>query len=112
MVIYFKHNSFEISDASLGILNRLAKFLRDKQKAEIFIAGYTDSTGPKSYNDTISKKRAETVKNCLINRGVQLSKITAIGLGAQDFVASNETESGRKLNRRVEIEIKIDETHL
>jgi general secretion pathway protein A len=111
LVIYFNHNSFEISDASLGILNRLAKLLMNKQETKIFITGYTDSTGPISYNKAISKRRAETVKNYLINNGVSLSKITAVGLGSQDFIASNETEKGRRLNRRVEIQLKIDKPH-
>ena len=111
LVIYFNHNSFEISDASLGILNRLAKLLINKQETKILITGYTDSTGPKSYNKAISKRRAETVKNYLINNGVSLSKITAVGLGSQDFIASNETEKGRRLNRRVEIQLKIDKPH-
>jgi general secretion pathway protein A len=110
LVIYFKHNSFEISDTSLGALNRLAKHINNKQETKILITGYTDSTGPKSYNNAISKRRAETVKNYLINKGVKFSKITAVGLGAQNFVASNETENGRRLNRRVEIELKIDKT--
>jgi general secretion pathway protein A len=111
LVIYFNHNSFEISDASLGILNRLAKLLINKQETKILITGYTDSTGPKSYNKAISKRRAETVKNYLINNGVNLSKISAVGVGSQDFLASNETENGRRLNRRVEIQLKMDKTH-
>jgi general secretion pathway protein A len=111
LVIYFKQNSFEISDTSLGTLNRLAKLINNKQEMKILITGYTDSTGLKSYNDAISKRRAETVKNYLINKGVKFSKITAVGLGAQDFVASNETVNGRRLNRRVEIELKMDKTH-
>jgi OOP family OmpA-OmpF porin len=80
----------------------------DKQDAKISITGFTDSTGSKSYNDAISKKRAETVEKYLINKGIDLSKITAAGIGAQDFIASNETENGRKLNRRVEIELTTD----
>jgi general secretion pathway protein A len=112
LVVYFKHNSSEISDTSLEVLDRLSKLLMNKQDVKISIAGYTDSTGTKSYNIAISKKRAETVKNYLLNKGANLSEITAVGLGAQDFVASNETESGRKLNRRVEIELKFDKTHL
>jgi len=112
LVIYFNHNSFEISDRSLGILNRLAKLLLNKQDAKISITGYTDSTGSKSYNDAIAKKRADKVEKYLINKGVNRSKITAVGLGAQNFIASNKTENGRKLNRRVEIELTIDKTHL
>ncbi len=108
LVIYFNNNSFEISDESIETLNRLTKFIIDKQEAKLIITGYTDSTGSKSYNDAISRRRAETVKNYLINKGVKLSKIYTKGLGAQDFVASNETENGRKLNRRVEIELKVD----
>jgi type II secretory pathway predicted ATPase ExeA/outer membrane protein OmpA-like peptidoglycan-associated protein len=112
LVIYFNHNSFEISDKSIGILNRLVTFLMNNQDAKILVTGYTDSTGPKSHNDAIAKKRAETVKKYLIYKGVNQSKINAVGLGAQDFIASNKTENGRKLNRRVEIELKIDNTHL
>ena len=108
LVVYFKHNSFEISDKSLGILNRLAKHLLNKQDAKISVTGYTDSTGPKSHNDAIAKQRAQTVKKYLINKGVNQSKITAVGLGARDFIASNETLDGRKLNRRAEIELKTD----
>jgi general secretion pathway protein A len=108
LIIYFNHNSFEISDASLEILNRLSKSIINKQETKLIITGYTDSTGSKSYNDAISRRRAETVKNYLINKGVKRSKIYTKGLGAQNFVASNETENGRKLNRRVEIELKID----
>ena len=111
LVIYFNHNSFEISDASLEILNRLAKITTNKEHTKLLITGYSDSTGPKSYNLAISKRRAETVKNCLVKKGVAISKITAVGLGPQDFVASNETENGRRLNRRVEIWLKIDKTH-
>jgi general secretion pathway protein A len=111
LVVYFNHNSFEISDASLVILNRLAKLIINKQKTKILITGYSDSTGQKSYNKAISKRRAETVKNYLLDKGVKLSKITAMGLGAQDFIASNETENGRRLNRRAEIQLKMDKTH-
>ncbi|MDH3882972.1 MAG: AAA family ATPase [Desulfobacterales bacterium] len=106
LVIYFNDNSFEISETSLGILNRLAKHIINKQETKLLITGYTDSTGPKSYNIAISKRRAETVKNYLMKKGVKLSKITTAGLGAQDFVASNETENDRRLNRRVEIDLK------
>ncbi|MEJ2098662.1 MAG: AAA family ATPase [Desulfobacterales bacterium] len=108
LIIYFNHNSFEISDESIATLNRLAKFIITKQETKLIITGYTDSTGSKSYNEAISRKRAETVKKYLISKGVKPSKITAKGLGPQDFIASNETENGRKLNRRVEIELKID----
>ncbi len=108
LVVYFNHNSFEISDTSLRILNPLAKHVMDKPEAKILVTGYSDSTGPSSYNNAISKRRAETVKNYLINKGVKLFNITAVGLGAQNFVASNETLDGRRLNRRVEIELKTD----
>jgi OOP family OmpA-OmpF porin len=78
-------------------------------EARIKIKGYTDSFGAYSYNIMISEQRANTIKNYLIAKGVTPGSMTALGLGPRDFVAGNESEEGRRLNRRVEIEYNLKE---
>ncbi len=77
-------------------------------EAQININGYTDSSGAYSYNMSVSKFRANMVKGYLVGKGVHPLKIKASGLGPENPIASNETEKGRQSNRRVEIELNID----
>ena len=72
--------------------------------------GYSDSIGDPSYNQTISEVRADVVKSYLVGKGIEPSRIMAMGHGAQRFIASNKTAEGRRMNRRVEIEIIVAKT--
>jgi outer membrane protein OmpA-like peptidoglycan-associated protein len=74
--------------------------------SDILVKGHTDSTGSERYNQELSERRAKSVMNYFISRGVSVQRITAIGFGETMPVASNETTGGREQNRRVEIEIK------
>ena len=67
------------------------------------VIGYTDSTGSDAVNRPLSLDRAESVRDYLVGRGVTASRIVVDGRGASDPVASNDSESGRAMNRRVEI---------
>ena len=67
------------------------------------IDGYTDSTGTKQLNQTLSEKRAATVRDFLISQGVPIDNVTAKGFGPENPIASNATAAGRKMNRRVEL---------
>ena len=67
--------------------------------------GHTDSTGSEQYNLDLSRRRADSVSNYLVSRGVARARIETIGYGEQYPVADNTTESGRAQNRRVEIRI-------
>ena len=67
------------------------------------VIGYTDSTGSDAVNRPLSLDRAESVRDYLVGRGVTPSRIVVDGRGASDPVASNDSESGRAMNRRVEI---------
>lgn len=67
------------------------------------IVGHTDSTGSDAINDPLSRERAQAVRDYLANRGVASSRVTVTGRGSHEPVASNDTESGRAANRRVEI---------
>jgi outer membrane protein OmpA-like peptidoglycan-associated protein len=107
IAVYFESNSNELSEPAYKSLDQLVQFISQYPNSEIIIEGYTDSTGNHAYNKKLSTYRAQIVKTCLIAKGVDSLKITAVGLGSQNFIASNKTEGGRRLNRRVEIKINI-----
>jgi outer membrane protein OmpA-like peptidoglycan-associated protein len=86
-------------------LDNLAQFLTKYPDRDIAIEGFTDSTGAKDLNQQLSEKRAWAVKAALVARGIQSTRIDARGYGPSFPVASNETPTGRQLNRRVEIVI-------
>ena len=104
-IIFFNHDSNEISEKAMEKLNRVAQIIFKNPKAEVMLKGYTDSFGEPYYNKIVSENRANAVKVYLIGNGVEPSKIKAIGYGAQNFLASNKTKEGRLFNRRVEIEL-------
>jgi outer membrane protein OmpA-like peptidoglycan-associated protein len=104
-VIFFKQNSNELSQKAMQKLDRVFEILKQNSEAEIVINGYSDSIGSAAYNDMISEIRANAVKSYLIAKGVAPARMTAFGNGSQKFIGSNKTEQGRKLNRRVEIEL-------
>jgi outer membrane protein OmpA-like peptidoglycan-associated protein len=110
-IIYFDHETNELSQKAMEKLDRVAEIILNNPEIEITLNGYSDSTGSPSYNKMISESRANVVKVYLIGKGLKPSKITIRARGAENFVGSNETEEGRRLNRRVEIEfnsIKIN----
>jgi general secretion pathway protein A len=107
-VIYFKRNSNDLPDRAYDMLDRIADFMVHNPKTNININGYTDSSGAYSYNVSVSQFRANMVKGYLVGKGVQPPKIKALGLGPKNPIASNETDKGRQMNRRVEIELNLD----
>ena len=86
-------------------LDNLTQFLRKYPDRDIAIEGFTDSTGSKEANQQLSEKRAWAVKAAIVARGIPSTRIDARGYGPSFPVASNETPTGRQLNRRVEIVI-------
>ena len=108
MLIYFKHNSNDLPDEAFEALNRIAEFMIHNPESKVSVKGYTDSSGSRSYNVSVSQFRANTIKSYLVGKGVRPSHINAVGLGPEDPIATNATEAGRRSNRRVEIELNID----
>jgi general secretion pathway protein A len=106
-IINFKYNSNELPPESFETLDRIADFLKRNPAAGIDIKGYTDSSGSRSYNISVSEFRANTIKTYLVGKGVSAARITAAGLGPENPLAKNDTEEGRRKNRRVEIELNI-----
>lgn len=104
---------FDFDQASLKANSRdsittLANYLIKNPDRKVIVEGYTDSKGSAAYNQGLSERRANAVKNTLVRAGVDPSRIVAQGYGKQYPVASNATNSGRAQNRRVEVTISND----
>jgi adhesin transport system outer membrane protein len=108
--INFANNSSEIEQSAMKELNEFAKFLLDNPKFNTTITGHTSIAGNESptYNKWLSQKRAQKIKDALVKLGVKESRITAIGKGASEPIASNDTEEGRAQNRRIEASFSQD----
>ncbi len=109
--LLFDVNSATVHPGAYADLDRLARVLVQYPDTVIYIAGHTDSTGSESYNLTLSQRRAEAVRQLLIQRGVSPSRIIATGYGESMPRAGNDTASGRQMNRRVEIRIEPAGSH-
>lgn len=103
--ITFATNSSELSSAATSSLSSVAEILAKYVDTNITIAGYTDSTGNDNINRPLSQRRAESVSTFLSARGVASSRISAVGYGSANPIASNATVEGRAKNRRVEIRV-------
>ena len=100
--IQFKVNSDELLSTSFDVLNQAAGVLREFPSVRIEIQGHASSDGDDDYNLELSQRRAASVRAYLVQRGVESSRLTAVGYGELQPVDTNKTESGRKRNRRVE----------
>jgi len=85
------------------VLNSVALVLNEYKKTYVDVLGHTDSSGSEQYNLNLSVKRAQSVSNYLLSRGVIQERFVVRGLGESLPIASNATAEGRALNRRVEI---------
>jgi putative exosortase-associated protein (TIGR04073 family) len=102
----FPVGSAQLSKPAQVRLQEVARVLRNTPKAQVLVAGYTDSTGAQAYNQELSRKRAEAVRIYLVRQGVGSQRIELVGFGEAAPVASNDTSSGRMSNRRVELELR------
>ncbi len=101
--VNFARNSSELTEESMFILDNVAKTLQHEDKLHVEIAGYTSSLGDAAYNRALSQRRAETVRQYLIDKGVAPDRLTAKGYGPDQPIADNDTPAGREKNRRVEL---------
>src|SRR5271163_330936 len=103
--VLFDTGKADLNPGASRNLDQLVVFLTDHPERRVEIDGYTDNVGTDSFNLSLSERRADTVRNVLVNRGIDSSRIATHGYGKDFGVASNAESSGRQLNRRVEIVI-------
>ncbi len=101
--ITFAFNSSDVNSQFYPVLDKVAATLSEYNQTTVNVAGHTDSVGSDSYNQRLSEQRASSVASYLQSRGVANQRLQISGYGESRPVDSNETESGRANNRRVEI---------
>jgi outer membrane protein OmpA-like peptidoglycan-associated protein len=106
--VLFGFNRAELAAGGERAVSKLSDFLKRYPKRNVMIEGFTDSVGSDEYNIGLSERRAYAVRTALINSGIDTGRIQIRGYGKSFPVASNETEAGRQMNRRVEIIISDD----
>ncbi len=101
--VNFDNDSAKLRPESLEILDRVAASLKDWPEVRVEVGGHTDSNGGAAYNLKLSQRRAEAVRDYLIGKGIDGSRLTARGYGKTEPIADNKTAEGRAKNRRVEL---------
>lgn len=101
--VNFEFGSAVLTGDSYTILEEVYESLREWPEVRVEIRGHTDSIGSKKANKKLSQDRAESVMNYLVTRGIDSTRLRAIGFGEDDPIADNKTAEGRALNRRVEL---------
>lgn len=106
--VTFLPNSTRLTAEGKATLDGVAQTLRSQEDLEVEIAGHTDSVGSEAFNTQLSQQRAEAVRTYLVEKGVAEGRMKAVGYGELEPVASNDTDDGRRANRRVEFRIDAD----
>jgi len=101
--VHFQFDSAKLKPSAEDRLREAVRKLRDNSGVSVEVVGHTDSTGPETYNQDLSLRRARAVADYLIANGISSSRLTVRGEGESSPVASNDTREGRAENRRVEL---------
>lgn len=104
--VNFDFNKADIRPQDVPILEEAVRTLKSEGFPGVIAIGHTDSIGSEEYNQRLSVRRADSVRNWLVKNGVPRDKIVVEGRGESDPVASNDTADGRAQNRRVELKIR------
>jgi OmpA-OmpF porin, OOP family len=103
--IYFQTGSSKLLNTSFKSLDDVVRIMKDEKDLKLSIEGHTDNVGTDEYNHTLSHNRAKSVKDYLVSKGVEESRITSVGFGETQPIADNKTAAGRAQNRRVVMKV-------
>ncbi|MDH1261420.1 MULTISPECIES: OmpA family protein [unclassified Pseudomonas] len=105
--VKFDFDKAQVKEESYGDIKSLADFMKQYPQTTTTVEGHTDSVGTDAYNQKLSERRANAVRDVLVNQyGVEGDRVNAAGYGESRPVADNATDSGRAVNRRVEAEVE------
>jgi outer membrane protein OmpA-like peptidoglycan-associated protein len=101
--VLFDTAASTLKPGATSILERVAGFMKENDGTKVIVEGHTDSRGSAEYNQQLSERRAQAVADALAFRGIDRSRVEAVGRGKELPVASNDTAAGQQQNRRVEL---------
>ena len=101
--IYFDSGKAQFKPSSLNTLRAVLEVMKRAPDRRFRIAGHTDSDGGDDYNQDLSERRAQTVIRWLVDNGIDEARLDGVGFGETRPAAPNDTESGKALNRRVQL---------
>ncbi len=105
--VKFDFDRAEVRSESYSDIQNLADFMKQYPQTSTVVEGHTDSVGTDAYNQRLSERRANAVRDVLVNQyGVEGNRVNSVGYGESRPVADNATEEGRAINRRVEAEVE------
>jgi outer membrane protein OmpA-like peptidoglycan-associated protein len=103
--ILFDTGKASLKTESVSVFVDIIRILNEYPNANFTVEGHTDSVGSEKLNQSLSEKRANSVRDFLVQEGIGAARLTAIGYGEAKPIASNNTRAGRTQNRRVEINL-------
>ena len=101
--VLFETDSAKLAPSAGELVKRVAEAMKKNPNLKLSVVGHTDSTGDYNYNVQLSERRAKAFADALMKEGVAANRLTAVGVGPQSPVATNDTPEGRAQNRRVEL---------
>lgn len=104
--VHFATGKAEILPESFGLLDDVAEVMNDNVAVTCEVAGHTDNVGKVSFNKKLSQDRAEAVRAYLLNKGIAVERLIAMGYGPDEPIADNASDEGREQNRRVEFRVQ------
>ena len=108
--LHFANNKADLGPDAKAAIQKVAEGLKAYPgDYALVVSGHTSSLGSKALNKTLGKLRADAVANVLIDSGIPASKVTTVGMGPDKPIASNATKEGQAKNRRVEIDVKVND---
>ena len=103
--VLFDFDKSNIKPEAGAILDRLVAFMKENKDKKAALSGHTDNIGTDAYNQKLSQRRVNSVKDYVVKKGVESGRISGQGFGESKPIADNKTKEGRAKNRRVEIKV-------
>jgi OOP family OmpA-OmpF porin len=103
--VLFDFDKSNIKPEAGAILDRLVAFMNENKDKSVNLSGHTDNVGTEAYNQRLSERRVNSVKDYIVKKGVDAGRVSGQGFGESKPIADNKTREGRAKNRRVEIKV-------
>jgi OOP family OmpA-OmpF porin len=103
--VLFDFDRSTVKPEAAKILDRLVVFMDENKDKRVSLSGHTDNVGTDKYNQGLSERRVKSVRDYVVKKGVDGSRVTGQGFGESKPIADNKTKEGRSKNRRVEVKV-------